>query len=255
MRTLRLLIVDDEALIRLAIRQAVASIAGVEVASECHCGDEAIEAIGLYAPDLVLLDVQMPGCTGLDVVRRVGPDRMPPVIFITAFDEHAVQAFELNAVDYLLKPFDAERIQQAIERARARIVARSDAALAQRLHALLASPGALLERWPDRLVVRRGERFEFVHLDAIDWLESADNYVQLHCGPKQHLLGETLTSLERRLDPRSFLRVHRSRMVNTSRIVAVHTLIGGIYELELRNGTRLTTGRRYRDVVQQLIRM
>jgi two-component system LytT family response regulator len=106
----------------------------------------------------------------------------------------------------------------------------------------------------DRLVVRNGERYEFVPVAAIDWVESADNYVQLHCGSKQHLLGETLTNLERRLDPCSFLRIHRSRMVNTSRIVAVHSLMGGIYELELNDGTRLTTGRRYREAVQQLIR-
>jgi two-component system LytT family response regulator len=250
-RTLRLLIVDDEPLIRLGIRRAVASDAGVEIAGECGSGDEAIDAIESQAPDLVILDVQMPGCTGLDVIRRVGPARMPAVIFVTAFDEYAVQAFEVNAVDYLLKPFDADRLQHAIDRARTRIASQSDTALAERLQALLASHEP---RVVDRLVVRNGERFELVPLDAIDWIESANNYVQLHCGPKQHLLGETMTSLERRLDPRQFLRVHRSRMVNTSRIVAVHLLIGGTYELELRDGTRLTSGRQYREAVQQLIR-
>jgi two-component system LytT family response regulator len=251
MRTLRLLIVDDEPLIRLGIRRAVASTVGVEVAGECGSGEEAVEAIAAQAPDLVILDVQMPGCTGLDVIRRVGPARMPAVIFVTAYDEYAVPAFEVNAVDYVLKPFDAERLGQAIDRARARITAQSDGALAERLQALLAARD---EPSPDRLVVRNGERFELVPLDAINWIESANNFVQLHCGLKQHLLGETLTSLERRLDPRRFLRVHRSRMVNTSRIVAVHVLMGGTYELELRDGTRLTSGRQYREAVQQLIR-
>lgn len=251
MRTLRLLIVDDEPLIRLGIRQAVAGVEGLEVAGECGSGDEAVDAIASDAPDLVLLDVQMPGGSGLDVVRRVGPERMPPVVFVTAFDEYAVQAFEVNAVDYVLKPFDAERLLQAIDRARTRIAARTDDTLGERLQALL---DARDRRPPDRLVVRSGERFEFVPLDAIDWIEAADNYVQLHCGPKRHLLGETLTSLERRLDARRFLRVHRSRMVNTSRIVAVHVLVGGTYELELRGGLRLTTGRLYRNAVQHLIR-
>ena len=251
MRTLRLVIVDDEPLIRLGIRQAVAAIPGVEVAAEYGSGDEAVAGIAAHAPDLVLLDVQMPGASGLDVVRRVGPGRMPAVVFITAFDEFAVQAFEVNAVDYLVKPFDPDRLQHAIERARTRLEAQGAGALVERLTALLESRP---ERPPERVVVRTGDRFELVPVDAIDWIESADNYVQLHCGAKQHLLGETLTSLEKRLDPRRFRRVHRSRMVNTSRIVAVHALMGGTYELELRGGTRLTTGRQYREAVQQIIR-
>jgi two-component system LytT family response regulator len=236
---LHTLIVDDEPLIRLGIRDAIAAMAGVEVAGECGSGDAAVRAIRQHPPDLVILDVQMPGCSGLDVVRQVGPSAMPPVIFVTAFDEYAVQAFEVNAVDYVLKPFDAERLQHAIARARARIAA---------LLADIPQPPI------DRLVVRNGERFDLVPLDAIDWIEAADNYVQLHCGTRQHLLAETMTSLERRLDRRRFLRIHRSRIVNTSRIVAVHLLMGGAYQLELRDGTRLTSGRQYRDAVQQLVR-
>ncbi|HXE81638.1 MAG TPA: LytTR family DNA-binding domain-containing protein [Vicinamibacterales bacterium] len=251
MHTLRMLIVDDEPLIRIGIRRALAGAAGIEIVGECGSGEEAIEAIESEEPDLVVLDVQMPGCNGLDVVRRIGPDRMPAVVFVTAYDEYAVQAFEVNAVDYVLKPFDPERLLQAIARARARIAAKRDDTLGARLQALLDARDA---RPPDRLVVRNGERFEFVPLDAIDWIEAADNYVQLHCGPKRHLLNETMTNLERRLDPSRFLRVHRSRMVNTSRIVAVHVLMGGTYELELRGGLRLTTGRQYRSAVQQLIR-
>lgn len=252
MRALRLLIVDDEPLIRRGIRDAVVRIAGIEIAGECGSGDEAIEAIAAEKPDLVLLDVQMPGCSGLEVIRRVGPERMPAVVFVTAFDEYAVQAFEVNAVDYLLKPFDAERLQQAIERARARISAESGDDLAERLRAVLAAREQ--QHWPDRLVIKNAGRFEFVPVHTIDWIESADNYVQLQCGSKQHLLGETMSSLERRLDPSRFLRIHRSRMVNTSRIVAIHALPGGAYELELSGGRRLTTGRHYRDAVQQILR-
>jgi two-component system LytT family response regulator len=246
---LRALVVDDEPLIRLGIRRALEVTAGVEVCGECASGLEAIGAIEAKAPDLVVLDVQMPGCSGLEVVRQVGPARMPPVIFLTAYDEYAVQAFDVNAVDYLLKPFEPERLAEAIDRVRARVASTKTGTLADRLEALLASPAA--ER-VDRLVVRNGERYEFVPVEAVDWIEAANNHVQLHCGARRHLLGETMTSLERRLD-RRFLRVHRSRIVNTSRIVAIHVLMGGAYEIELRDGTRLTSGRQFREAVQALI--
>jgi two-component system LytT family response regulator len=277
-RALRVLIADDEPLIRLGIRRALEAMAGVAVTGECGEVAEAVAAIERDAPDLVVLDVQMPGGTGLDVVRALGPSRMPAVIFVTAFDAYAVQAFEINAVDYVLKPFDPERLQQAVERARARLDVADAAgaqanalALAERLQALLAAhdgspltssaPAGVTGLAPagpeppvDRLVVRSAERFDLVPVDTIDWIEAADNYVRLHCGRARHVLGETLTSLERRLDPRRFLRIHRSRMVNRSRIVAVHVLMGGTYELELRDGTRVSTGRNYRDTVQKLLR-
>jgi two-component system LytT family response regulator len=247
---LRVLVVDDEPLIRLGIRRVLEAVPDVVVAGECGAGPEAIAALSSGAHDLVVLDVQMPGCSGLDVVREVGPSRMPAVIFLTAFDEYAVQAFEVNAVDYVLKPFEPERLALAVARARNRIATRAESTLAARLEALLSS-----RREPalDRLVVRDGERYELVPVDAIDWVDAANNHVQLHCGARRHLLAETLTSLERRLDPRRFLRVHRSRIVNATRVVAVHVLMGGAYELELRDGTRLTSGRQYREAVQSLI--
>jgi len=255
MPRLRVLIADDEPLIRLGIRRALEAMADITVAGECGAVADVVASIERDAPDLVVLDVQMPGGTGLDVVRTLGPSRMPPVIFVTAFDAYAVQAFEVNAVDYVLKPFDPERLQAAVERARARVDGDGSQALAARLQALLAAhDNAPPERAVDRLVVRSGERFDLVPVDSVDWIESADNYVHLHCGSARHVLAETLTSLERRLDPRRFLRIHRSRMVNRSRVVAVHVLLGGAYELELRDGTRLTSGRNYRDTVQKLLR-
>ena len=257
-RTLRVLIADDEPLIRLGIRRALDAMAGVAVAGECGTVADAVAAIEREPPDLVVLDVQMPGGTGLDVVRALGPSRMPPVIFVTAFDAYAVQAFEINAVDYVLKPFDPERLQQAVERAQARLDGHGTHALAERLQALLASHDAPASerREPavDRLVVRSAERFDLVPVDSIDWIEAADNYVRLYCGRARHVLGETLTSLERRLDSQRFLRIHRSRMVNRARVVAVHVLVGGSYELELRDGTRVSSGRNYRDTVQKLLR-
>jgi two-component system, LytTR family, response regulator len=263
MRALRVLIADDEPLIRLGIRRALEAMAGVTVAAECGAVDDAVAAIARDRPDLVVLDVQMPGGTGLDVVRALGPAGMPAVIFVTAFDAYAVQAFEINAVDYVLKPFDPERLQQAVERARTRLDGDGTQALAERLQALLAAhassrpwgdPAAPVGAGVDRLVVRNGERFDLVPVERIDWIEAADNYVRLHCGATRHVLGETLTNLERRLDPRQFLRIHRSRIINRSRIVAVHLLLAGTYELELRDGTRLASGRNYRETVQKLLR-
>jgi two-component system, LytTR family, response regulator len=251
MQPLRLLIVDDEPLIRTGLRQGLAKLEHIEVLGECGSGAEAVDAILAQQPDLVLLDVQLPDCTGLEVVRQVGVERMPMVIFATAYDEYALKAFELNAVDYLLKPFDDERLARSIARARERIERRSDDSLARQLHQLLSAQ----ERGHvERLVVRNGSRYEFVSVDTIDWIESADNYVQLHCGPRSLLHSETLSALEEKLDPRRFTRVHRRKIINLSRIRAVHPIVNGTYELEMQNGLRLATGRQYRDTIQTLLR-
>ena len=197
MNTLRLLIVDDEPLIRTGIRQDISGMEWVQVAGECGSVAEAVEAIRSDRPDIVLLDVQMPDGTGFDVVREVGPQRMPAVIFVTAYDKYAIQAFEVNAVDYLLKPFDESRLRESIERARERL---SPSAVIRQLEGLLETHE---QPWPQRLVVRSGERFEFVPVDSIDWIESANNYTLLHCRSKDHLYSENLTSVESRLDPAS----------------------------------------------------
>jgi two-component system, LytTR family, response regulator len=251
MNRLRLLIADDERLVRDGIRRGLSTLGGIEVVGECASGKETIDAILTLQPDLVLLDVQLQDCTGLDVIRQIGPERMPLVVFVTAYDEYAVKAFELNAVDYLLKPFEEERLCQSIQRVRQRIEATSQSLLAAQLHNLLNSQR---QPWVDRLVVRHGERFEMVPVDTIDWIDSADNYVQLHCGAKQHTLGETLTNLAETLDPRKFIRVHRRRIVNLSRIVALYSMPGGTWDIELRSGARLTTGRQYRAAIQTLLR-
>jgi two-component system LytT family response regulator len=250
MSNLRLLIVDDEPLIRSGIRGVLARLPDVEVVGECENGNEAIEAILSRQPDLVLLDVQMPDSSGLDVVRRVGPERMPLVVFVTAYDEYAVKAFEMNAVDYLLKPFDEERLERSVERARERLALRDRAALSRQLQALVEMQR---RAYAPRIVVRNGDRHEFVAVESIDWIEAANNYVLLHCGPKTHLMSETLTAMEARLDPERFVRIHRGRMVNVSRILAVHSLAGGSFELEMKSGIRLSTGRQFRGAVQALL--
>ena len=251
MNLLRLLIVDDEPFIRAGIRDGLSMLHDIEVVAECSSGAEAIHALSSEPIDLVLLDVQMQDYTGLDVVERIGPARMPAVIFVTAYDEYAVRAFELNAVDYLLKPFDNERLHGSIKRARERIAEKRQANLSAQLQALLDSRA---KKWPERIVVKDGERFDFVSVDSIDWIESANNYVEMHCGSRRHLLGESLSNLETRLNPARFLRVHRCHIVNLSRILAIHPLLSGTYELELRGGARLTTGRQYKTAIQALIR-
>jgi two-component system, LytTR family, response regulator len=250
MNSLRVIIVDDEPLVRSGIRNGLVSLAGVEIVGECASGKEAMDAIVSRKPDLVLLDVQMQDCTGLDVVQQIGPERMPEVIFVTAYDEYAVKAFELNAVDYLLKPFDDEQLKHSIERARERIAGQKQTVIAEQLQALLDSR---THKWPERIAVRHGEQFDLLPVESIDWIESANNYVQLHCGPKQYLLGESLTNIESRLNPTRFLRVHRCRIINLSRIFAIHPMLSGTYVMELRNGTRLATGRQYKDAVRSLL--
>jgi two-component system, LytTR family, response regulator len=247
---LSVLIVDDEPLIRRLIRRIVTARVDTVIAGECETGAQATATIRELRPDLVLLDVQMHSGTGLEVIEQIGPENMPAVIFITAHDDYAVQAFEWNAVDYLLKPFDDDRLNRSIDRAKQKISAGQQSELADQLRSLL---GAKQERWPQRLAVRSGERFDMVLVQSIEWIESANNYVQLHCGTRQYLMAETLTNLAERLDPKQFMRIHRGRIVNTARIVAVHPLFSGTYEIQLRDGVKLTTGRQYRDQIQAFL--
>jgi len=244
-----LLIVEDEHLIRSGIREDVASIPQVEVVGECGSVAEAVDAIQRLKIDLVLLDIQLPDGTGFDVVRTIGPSAMPAVIFITAYDQYAIQAFECSAVDYLLKPFDDLRLHASIEKVKAHLAA--PISMLHQLEALLSNRAA---PWLQRLVVRNEERIDLVPVGSIDWIESANNYAVLHCGSKTFVIGETLSGLELRLDPERFMRVHRQRIVNLSRIVALFPVAGGVYELELNDGTRLGSGRQYRDGIQKLVR-
>ena len=249
MNRLKLLIVDDEPLIRVGIREDLAGMASVEVAGECGSVAESVAALRSAQFDLVLLDVQLPDGTGFDVVREIGPQRMPAVVFVTAYDNYAIQAFEVNALDYLLKPFDESRLRESIERARERRSRPSN--LIRQLEGLIEAHET---QWLQRLVVRNGERFDFVPVDSIDWIESANNYTCLHCGSKDYLFGENLTGLEHRLDPGKFSRVHRCHIVNVTRIVAAHAIAGGVFELELRGGARLKTGRQYSEGIRKLLK-
>jgi two-component system LytT family response regulator len=243
-------IVDDEPLARERLASLLSAEQDIEVVRQCRDGEEAVAAIDQLTPDLVFLDVQMPALNGFEVIEAVGPDKMPLVIFVTAYDQHALRAFQVRALDYLLKPFDRERFQEALQRARAHIQRDETGDLGRRLLALVKD---LRRDQPktDRLVVKSGGRLFFLRTDEIDWIEAAGNYVRLHVGTASHLLRETMNSIEARLDPEKFFRIHRSRIVNMERIQEMQPWLNGEYAVVLRNGTRVTLSRGYREKLQE----
>ena len=249
MAELRVLIVDDEPLVREGLRDYLADEPGLAIAGECANGLEALAFLERGAPvDVVLLDVQMPGLDGIELARALLPDG-PSVVFVTAFSEHAIRAFELNAVDYLLKPFDRERLRSAIARVRGRRASQTQAELSDRLGVVLDA----LRRdrtYAERLLVKTDGRIRFVPVADLEWVEAADNYVRLHARGERHLLRETIRSLEGRLDPAHFARVHRSAIVNLARIRELQPTFNGEYAVLLDTGAKLTLSRSYRDAVR-----
>ncbi len=250
MTELRALIVDDEPLVREGLRDYLGDEQGVAVAGECATGLEALTFLerAEHPVDVVFLDVQMPELDGLELAEAILPDG-PAIVFVTAFSEHAIRAFELNAVDYLLKPFDRERLRAALDRVRHRRASRNQAEMAERLTTLVAE----LRRdrgYAERLLVKHDGRIRFVPVAELEWVEAADNYVRLYARGERHLLRETIRSLERRLDPARFVRVHRSAMVNLSRIRELQPTFNGEYAILLDTGAKLTLSRSYRDAVR-----
>jgi two-component system, LytTR family, response regulator len=252
MKTIRTIIVDDEPLARRGLRRLLNAHDDIEIVAECANGRQAIETINELEPELLLLDIQMPEVDGFKVIAEVGTDRIPAVIFITAFDRHAVRAFEIQALDYLVKPVDGERFNKALVRARKHIAAREKSDLGARLQGLLSSITPQT-RYPVRLAVKSRERIKLVEAGEIDWIEAADNYVCLHVGAETHLLREKMSALESRLDPAQFLRVHRSTIVNVGRIKELRPLFRGAYEIVLRDGTRVSSARKYHNKLLGLL--
>ena len=222
MAKLRTLIVDDERLARLKLRRFLEEQPDVEIVGECGSGAEAVERIRAEQPDLLFLDIQMPGLDGFSVLREVGSERRGRVVFVTAHDEHAVRAFEVEALDYLLKPALLEWIEKP--------------ATEERL---------------DRILVRSGGRMTFLKLSDVDWIETDDNDLRFHAGRATHRVRDTLRRLEPRLDPRLFLRIHRKAIVNIEAIAEIRSLFHGDYDVLLRDGTALPVGRTYRDRLLQ----
>ena len=250
MNRIRTLVVDDEPMARERVLSLLQQESDVEVVGECADGAQAINAIQQHAPDLVFLDVQMPGVDGFGVIQAISAERMPTVIFVTAYDEYALRAFEVHALDYLLKPFGRDRFQETLKHVRSSLERRRAGDLGRRLLALVNDIKPEAPK-VDRLVVKSGGRVFFLRTEDIDWIEAAGNYVRLHLGEESHLFRETMNRMESRLDSRRFVRIHRSRIVNTERIKELQPWFNGEYVVILRNGQRLPLSRGYRDKLQE----
>jgi len=254
-KPLRVLIVDDEPLARQRIEDLLAHEQGIEIVGAADNGDRAIEKIRSLHPDLVFLDVQMPGATGLDVVRSVGVDAMPPTIFVTAYDQHALKAFELAALDYLVKPFDDERFEQALARGRAHVELREARALRERLRSMLdGEPSAPASRYLQRIPVESRGKVTYVQVDQVDFIAASGPYAEIVVGTRRHLVRETMQSLEGSLDPARFMRVHRSAIVPLDRVETLLRGAGGDYELQLKTGARVRVSRAKREQVEQRLK-
>ena len=255
-RTLTAVVVDDEELARRGIRSRVQRMDGLTIARECENGRAAVEAIRTGAPDLVFLDVQMPGLDGFDVIDAIGAEAMPVVIFVTAYDQYALRAFDAHALDYLLKPIDEERFREAVERARTRVAEREAGAFGEQLAALVADIGANASddapsQITDRFVIKTGGRVTFVDAADICWIEAAGDYVRLHTAEKTHLLRETMSGMEDQLDPERFLRIHRSTIINTDCLKELRPYGNSEYIVVLNDGTELKQSRTYRDALSE----
>lgn len=249
---IRTLIVDDEVLARRGIRQYLDAEDDIEVVGECGDGLAAIDAIAALQPDLVFLDISMPEADGFEVVAAVGPDSMPATIFVTAYDQYAVRAFEIHALDYLLKPVEPERIRTALARARAQLSARPDD-LAARIAAVLGELGSVpARRHVRRLPIKKSGRVILVDIDEILRFEATGNYIEVHTRERMHLLRETLTGLEARLDPDGFVRVSRSCIVNARHIRELQPQFSGDFVLVLTDDSEVQGSRRYRDGIAPL---
>jgi two-component system LytT family response regulator len=247
--TLRTLIIDDEAIARRRVRRLLREESDIEVVGECGDGQSAIDEIASVQPDLIFLDVQMPGLDGFDVVERLARDRPPAIVFVTAFDRYAMQAFDVHAIDYLLKPFTRDRFRLALQRARDRIAVRDgNAGLRALLQQLNARP-----RYLSRLSVRARGRIVLIDVETIDWLQAADNYVTVHASAREYLLRDTLTTLEDQLDPSVFVRIHRSTIVRLDRIAELQPASHGDFDVRLRDGTVLTLSRTWREQLERAL--
>ena len=242
---IRTLIVDDEPLSRRKIRAFLKGDPEIEIVGECGSGEQALSAVRTAAPDLLFLDVQMPGMDGFTVLEELQSERLPFVIFVTAYDKYAVKAFEVRALDYLLKPFHRERFARATQRAKAQI-RNGNADLAGRIRELVEElrPQA---RYLDRVIIKTAGTVFFLKTEEIDWISAEENYVRLHCGKTSHLLREKIGNLEAQLDPARFQRIHRSTIVNLDRIHKLYPVSHGDYQLIMQDGTELVLSRGYRE--------
>ena len=249
---IRVLLVDDEPLALSMMREMLQSDPQVEIVGESANGREALTAIRAHSPDLIFLDVQMPELGGFELLASLEPGNIPYVIFVTAYDQYAVRAFEVHALDYLLKPFDQERFNSSWQRARTRILSERNGGMDQRILTLLEDLKAG-SKYLERLVIKASGRIYFLDINEVDWIEAEGNYVSVHTARKSHLLRETIGSLESQLDPKKFVRIHRSSIVRIASIRELQPWFHGEYRVNLENGTQLALSRNYRDKLQEAL--
>ena len=251
---IRTLIVDDEAPARARIRQLLRKESDFAIIAECSNGNQAVEIMSQEKPDLAFLDVQMPRLNGIEVCRAITTAGvpLPMIIFVTAYDSYALKAFEVHAIDYLLKPFDLERFAQALRHVRGQLSQHKRASVETRLAAVLEdlAPGT---KKPDRLILRENGKIVLVRPETIDWIEADGNYVRVHAGPNSHYIRETLASLESQLPPDNFMRISRSTIVNLDRIRELQPLFYGDYSVILEDGSRLNMSRTHRDRLESIV--
>lgn len=245
------LLVDDEPLARRNLRVLLNSDAQIEVVKECGDGADAVASIRALAPDLVFLDVQMPELDGFAVLDQLAGTPLPLIIFVTAYDQYALRAFEVSALDYLLKPFSDERFRKALQQAKQQLAQQDASALGQKLLALLDAHAVETPRYLTRLMVKTTGRVFFLRVEELDWIEAYDNYVRLHAGGKTHLLRQTMNELEVRLDPTQFARIHRSALVKLDRVKELHPQPSGEHTVILHDGTELKLSRGRREWLEQ----
>jgi two-component system LytT family response regulator len=267
MSTLSAIIVDDEHLARRGLTVRLQQLPEVDVVAECANGQEALIAVAQHNPDLLFLDIQMPGMDGFEVVEKLQGDDMPMVIFVTAYNEYAVDAFKVHAIDYVLKPVDDDRLHEAVQRAVTHRGQISDTAGKEKLVKLImsmtgesaAGVEALAEReeaedgWPERITVKDGSDIQFIRVADITWVDAAGDYMCIHAAGETHIMRITMKELEAMLNPAQFLRVHRSTIVNGRVITGAQTLSNGEYLLNLEGGTQLKVSRSYKDRIRQFL--
>ncbi len=253
---IRVLIVDDEPVARRGLRNQLKKAGDIEVIGEAGNGRDAVETIVRTRPDLVFLDVQMPLLDGFRVIETLTKEHLPPaIVFVTAFDEHAIRAFEINALDYLLKPVDPKRLQKTLQRAREQIRSTRTSERDEKLFALLRDIQSSKTEYLQRFVLKKDGRIVFLDANEIEWVSSEGNYVQLHSRGKTHLLRETMDRLECKLNPREFIRIRRSTIVRTDVIKELQALFNGEYGVVLKDGTQLQSSRRYRKNFDALLKV
>ncbi len=245
---MRALIVDDEPLARRGVSLRLQKLADIKIVGECGDGLSATKKILELSPDIVFLDVQMPGMNGFEVLRSLPKEKLPGVIFLTAYEQHALHAFQVNALDYLLKPVDDERFTAAIDRARRLMLSASKTQMAERILAMLGRPS---ENYTSRFVVRTGSRIQIVLVEDTDWISAAGDYTELHVRGRTYLLRETMNSLQQKLPPAKFLRIHRSRMVRMGCIVELRSIDNREYMVRLSDGSEHRSSRTYADPLEE----